>query len=181
MDETAVIALVRDGNTDAFGEIIEHYQMPIVRYLYKLTGDQSLAQDLAQDTFFQAYRSILKTNSHLSFKAWLYRIASNNARQYHRRKCVLSFIPFSDFRKQDFQSEEVFSDCVEEKMVIEEALLKVPYNQRICMVLHFVEGFKYKEIAQVIDTSEEAVRKRVARGSEVFRRECRLLPGGEIE
>ena len=78
MDEAQVIAQVRTGRTDAFGEIVEHYQAPIVRYLLRMTGDQEVAQDLAQDTFVQAFRAILKTTSELSFNAWLYKIATNN-------------------------------------------------------------------------------------------------------
>ena len=69
LNEAQVIAQVRTGRTDAFGEIIEHYQTPIVRYLLRLTGSREVAEDLAQDTFLQAYRGILKTKSDLSFKA----------------------------------------------------------------------------------------------------------------
>ena len=86
MDEVSAIALVRAGNTDAFADIIDHYQAPIQRYLYRLTGDSEMARDLAQDTFVQAYKNILRTDSELSLKAWLYRIAANNAFQHHRRK-----------------------------------------------------------------------------------------------
>ena len=55
-------------------------------------------------------------------------------------------------------------------MAIQEVLNKIPGKFRVCMVLHFVEGFKYKEIAETIGISEEAVRKRVARGSDEFRK-----------
>ena len=170
MDEAQVVALVRTGDTDAFAEIVEHYQEPIIRYLYRLTGDYEVAQDLAQDTFLQAYKGILKTRSELSFKAWLYRIATNNARQLYRRKRLLSFIPFTDLRKSDIPAMEASPDCAEERMAIKEALLKVPNEQRTCMVLHFVEGLKYREIAEILGISEEAVRKRVARGSREFRK-----------
>ena len=52
MDDAQVIAQVRSGTTDAFGEIVDHYQAPIVRYLARLTGEHEVARDLAQDTFF---------------------------------------------------------------------------------------------------------------------------------
>ena len=170
MDEAQVVALVRTGDTDAFAEIVEHYQEPIIRYLYRLTGDYEVAQDLAQDTFLQAYKGILKTRSELSFKAWLYRIATNNARQLHRRKRLLSFIPFTDLRKSDIPATEAPTDCAEERMSIKGVLLKIPDDQRTCMVLHFVEGLKYREIGEILDISADAVRKRVARGSREFRR-----------
>ena len=54
MDEARVIAKVKAGTLDAFGEIVEHYQAPIVRYLSRMTGDTEVARDLAQDTFVQA-------------------------------------------------------------------------------------------------------------------------------
>ena len=167
MEVARVIALVRAGEADAFAEIIGHYQAAIIRYLYRLTGDYEMAKDLAQDTFIQAYKGILKTNAELSFKAWLYRIATNNALQHHRRKKLLSFIPFTT-KEQDIPDTANQANCSSERIAINEALLKVPKEQRTCLVLHFVEGFKYREIAETLGCSEEAVRKRVARGKKLF-------------
>ena len=167
MEEAQVIALVRAGEADAFAEIIEHYQAPIIRYLYRMTGDYEMAKDLAQDTFIQAYKSILRTDAELSFRAWLYRIATNNALQHRRRKKLLSFIPFAS-REQDISNSEIKTNCPGEALAINEALLKIPEEQRTCLVLHFVEGFKYREIAGTLGCSEEAVRKRVARGRKLF-------------
>jgi RNA polymerase sigma-70 factor (ECF subfamily) len=85
LDETQILAEVRNGKTDAFTEIVERYQMPIQRYLYRLTGDYAMSQDIAQQTFVQAFQNILKTTNTISFRSWLYRIATNNAWQYSRR------------------------------------------------------------------------------------------------
>ena len=153
MEEARVIALVRAGEADAFAEIIEHYQASIIRYLYRMTGDYEMAKDLAQDTFIQAYKGILKTNAELSFKAWLYRIATNNALQFRRRKRLLSFVPFVDSRKLDIPTIETSPDYADERMAIEETLLRVPDKHRTCMVLHFVEGLKYREIAEILGIS----------------------------
>jgi RNA polymerase sigma factor (sigma-70 family) len=169
LDEVSIIALVREGNTDAFASIVEHYQAPIQRYIYRMTGDYELARDLTQDTFIHAYKNILKTDSELSLRAWMYRIAENSVRQHYRRKRLISFISFSGSK----EAETSTSDCADEvgrHIAIEEALLKVPQKQRVCMVLHFVEGFKYREIAEILGISEEAVRKRVSRGSQEFRK-----------
>lgn len=167
MEEARVIALVRAGEVDAFAEIIENYQAPIVRYLYRLTGDYEMARDLAQDTFIQAYKGILKTEAELSFRAWLYRIATNNALQHRRRKKLLSFIPFTS-NEHDISAADKRPGRPDEMLAINEALLKIPEEQRTCLVLHFVEGFKYREIAETLGCSEEAVRKRVARGRKLF-------------
>jgi len=177
LEAVSIIAMMRTGSVDAFAEIVEHYQVPIIRYLYRLTGDYETAQDLAQETFIQAYNGILKTNSELRLKAWLYRIATNNAWQYHRRRKLLSFIPFDGLRKSDAPKVENQSDSTGEEIAIREALHQVPAEQRACLVLHYVEGFKYREIAETLGISEDAVRKRISRGKQVFRR---LYNGGEV-
>ena len=173
MDDARVVALIRTGQTDAFGEVIETYQARIYRYVYRLTGDADLAQDLTQDTFVRAYSSILKTRSELSLSAWLYRIATNVVHSTWRRRKLISFIPLisaGDIPTSSFPGAHSGEpDSVIERMLIEESLLAVPRESRTCMVLHYVEGLKYREIADIVGISEEAVRKRVARGNQRFR------------
>jgi len=179
LDEAQVIARVRGGTTEAFGEIVEHYQTPIVRYLLRMTGDVNVAEDLAQDTFIQAYKSILKTTSELSLKAWLYKIATNNARQFHRPAAAALVHSADRLREVSGTETENSPNSVVERTAIEEALVRVPHEQRVCMALHFVEGLKYREIADIVSVSEEAVRKRVARGSKEFRTVYRATSGEE--
>ncbi|MDP6421137.1 MAG: RNA polymerase sigma factor [SAR202 cluster bacterium] len=181
LDDTQVIAQVRTGQTDAFGHIVERYQLPIVRYLTRLTGNIETARDLAQDTFLQAYKSILKTKSELSLKAWLYRIATNNARQFHRRRRLLTFVPFGERGTPVIAADQASSEQTVERMTIEQAMLRVNHERRVCMVLHYVEGLKYKEIGEIVGVSEEAVRKRVARGNNDFRKAYQSLSGDREE
>jgi len=178
LEEAYVISQVRAGKADAFTEIVTYYEASILRYLYRLTGDRGVAQDLTQDTFVQAYKGILKTKNEISFKAWLYRIATNNALQFQRRKRLLSFIPFTRSEEMNIPSTEDTSARIDERIVIEEVLLKVPQEQRVCMVLHFVEGLKYREVAEIIGISEDAVRMRVARGRQTF---LKIYNGKEVK
>lgn len=175
-EEARAIELVRAGEVDAFADVVKIYQAPIIRYLYRLTGNYDLARDLAQDTFVQAYQGILKTDAELSFKAWLYRIATNNAYQHHRRRKLIQFIPFVPGKHDRPMSSNQLGEP-EEAVAIREALLQLPEAQRTCLVLHCVEGFTYREIAATVGCSEEAVRKRVTRGKLEFRR---LYGGGDV-
>ena len=175
MEEASVLALVRAGNADAFSDVVDRYQAPVQRYIYRLTGDYELARDLTQNTFIQAYKSIMKTDSPLSFKAWLYRIATNNVWQNHRKKKLLPLLRFDDHAETDKSTGDIQSSSSDEKMAIQAVLVKIPPEQRTCLVLHLVEGFKYREIAQTIGISEDAVRMRVGRGKEAFQR---LYKGG---
>ena len=178
MDDALVIDQVREGRTEEFSHIVERYEAPIKRYLLRITGDFDVAQDLAQDTFFQAYRGILETRSDLSLKSWLYKIATNNARQYHRRRRILSFLPLMGWESANEPGGGTLSDSVNERLTVQQAMVRVPHDRRVHMVLHFVEGLKYREIAEIFGTSEEAVRKQVSRGSKDFREAYRFLSEG---
>jgi RNA polymerase sigma-70 factor (ECF subfamily) len=171
LEDIQLIALIREGNTEAYGQVIERYQLPIGKYLYRLTGEYETAKDLTQDTFIQAYQSLRKNKDEIQLKAWLYGIATNKALQYRRRKKIINFIPFDDAQKTDPPDGKNQPDEIVEKIMVEAAMLKVPEEQRVCMMLHFVEGFKYREIAQTLGISEDAVRMRVARGSQEFRKQ----------
>jgi RNA polymerase sigma-70 factor (ECF subfamily) len=155
--------MVRSGGADAFEVIIDRYQAPIFRYLYRLTGEYELSQDLAQDTFVQAYEAILKTREELNLKAWLYKIATNNAYKHFRRAKKVRFQ-----RLDDIPNAAASSPDIAEQEAVRQAIRMVPMDMRTCLVLHLVDGFKYREIAATLGISEDAVRMRVARGKQFF-------------
>jgi RNA polymerase sigma-70 factor (ECF subfamily) len=154
-----MVALVRGGNTDTFNDIVERFHASIHRYLYHLTGDYELAEGLAQDTFIQAYENMKKTDTEISLKPWLYTIAENNARQHYRRKKLVSFIHFPSAEADDIPGGNRMEE-MNRSIAIKEAMLKAPYKNRVCLVLHFVEGYKYREIAETLGISREAVREK---------------------
>jgi RNA polymerase sigma factor (sigma-70 family) len=161
---------------ESFVQLVKQFQSPIVNYLYRLTGDSEIARDLAQDTFVQAFQSYTRATPVISYKAWFYRIATNNALQYLRRKASVSFVPLDEDRKT---GDDIDTARFTEAAAVHEALLKISEKSRVCMVLHFVDGFKNREIAKMLGITEDAVRMRVARGSEEFRK-LYNASGGEI-
>lgn len=177
MEGPDILRRIRAGDTEAFAAIVQRFQSQIVGYLFRLTGDRELARDLAQDTFIQAYKALATTTPDLPFKAWLYRIATNNALQYNRRRTILSFVPLDDNLKLNAGVDTV--QRATEALAVHEALLKIPEKLRVCMVLHFVDGFKHREIARMLGISEDAVRMRVARGCGQFRK-LYSTSGGDV-
>jgi RNA polymerase sigma-70 factor, ECF subfamily len=175
LDYTQVLERVRRGEVDAFAEVVASFEAPIRLYLYHLTGDHELARDLAQDTFVRTYEAILKTEINISLKGYLYRVAHNTAVQQCRRGKNVSFVSLGTARSEDTPAP---APDAAEAMAVREALLRIPEKLRTCVVLHHVDGFKYREIADVLGISEDAVRMRVARGSEEFRRHYRSAEDG---
>lgn len=170
-----LLAAMRSGDSVSFSDILNTYQLPVTRYLYRLTGDYEIARDLAQDTFIKVYKNIEKTKTDLKLQAWIYRIATNTAFQHHRRKKIIRFIPFETMTKTEPGGNRKNPYDPVEGMAIKETLENIPYKLRICVVLYYVEGFKCWEIAETLGISETAVRKRISRGAGFFRK---LYDGG---
>ena len=165
LTDEQIIKLIRSGNNDCFAILVERHQKPIGRYLYRLTEDYDVAQDLTQDTFIKAYQGIVKTDSELNIRPWLYRIATNALNDYFRRQKV-----FYTFVNNEYTPQVSTGSDIEDKLIIEETFSRIPRKKKMCMALHFIEGFNYREIADIAGITVEAVRKRVARGSKEFRR-----------
>jgi RNA polymerase sigma factor (sigma-70 family) len=84
-----------------------------------------------------------------------------------QKKRLINFIHFNN---NDTLPAMSTPDSTVDNLAVKEALLKVPEKLRSCMVLHFVEGLKYNEIGETLGISEDAVRKRVKRGRQIFKK-----------
>ena len=175
LDCSEAVARVRAGDAEAFAVIVEQFQSPIVNYLFRLTGDVELARDLAQETFIHAYKGLTGNRPVCSFRPWLYRIATNTALQHLRRQARVPFVPLDDRRVPGRGLDPADEDV--NTAAVHEALLRVPEKLRVCVVLHFVDGFKHREIAGMLGISEDAARMRVNRGCAEFRRVYRASGG----
>lgn len=168
LDEAALVASIRAGSENAFNVVVERYQARIARYLRRLVGETALAEDLTQETFLSAYTAIRKTTSHLALGPWLYRIATNHAYMHFRRQKLRKFLPF--FEHHPPVTAPSADAGLDEQDHVRRALAQVPPKYAVCLTLHMVEGFKHHEVAAILGITPEAARKRVARGSDMFRR-----------
>src|SRR5438270_7247697 len=84
-DEEQIIARSQRGDVNAFNELILHYQQTTYGVVYRMIGNADIAADVTQDTFIAAFRAVQSFRGGSSFRAWLLRIASNQAYDYWRR------------------------------------------------------------------------------------------------
>ena len=162
---------LRERDAQAFRSLIDRLQQPITGYLHRLVGDREVALDLAQDTFVQVYKEIDKTSKELALDAWIYRIATNYGLRYLNRKRLRQFVQLDS--QENFDEGLAVAgpeDETETRILIEQALGTMKPKDAAVLQLHYGNGFTYEEIGQVMEMSSEAVRKRVARSVEKFRR-----------
>ncbi len=171
--DVQVVESLRARNGQAFRVLIERLQQPITGYLHRLVGDREVALDLAQDTFLQVYKEIGKTSEGLLLDAWIYRIATNYGLRYLNRLRLRHFVGLDDpSNLEDFNTSLMVpgpEHQAETRILVRETLLKMKPKDAACLQLHYGNGFTYEEIAQVLEMTPEAVRKRVVRGVEKFR------------
>jgi RNA polymerase sigma-70 factor (ECF subfamily) len=149
--------------------IYEQYSAQIHRYVYRLVGNQELADDITQDTFLRAFQSISKIALDSNVSAWLYRIASNVCFDILRRRKLITWMPILDEGdKVDEFTEEDFSSSVIESQVVRRTLAQIPPALAVVLVLRSVEGFSCEEIAEILKIPKGTVFSRLARAREAF-------------
>jgi len=164
--DAELVRAVRGGDERAFDELYERYADRLFNYLRRRAGDA--AEDLLQQTFLRAFEAADRWQPRASVSAWLYTIATNLARDHARREVVRSVpgqgTPPERFPQRDVtgapESELSRSELREQ---LERAVRALPEHEQEAFVLGKFEGRSYAEIAEILDTTEGAIKVRIHR------------------
>jgi len=183
MDEATLIAAARQGDTQAFDQLVRLYQGIIYNLAYRILGDEEAASDATQDTFLSAYRAIGKFRGG-SFKGWLLRIITNTCYDQLRRKkrqptTSLEAV-YLESAPPWAEDEEPEEHALRQELgrIIQRGLSTLPPEQRIALILSDIQGLSYQEIAEATGTSLGTVKSRLSRGRASLR--DYLLAQGEL-
>ena len=169
-DEPQLVDRSRDSDLSAFNAIVERYQSQVYNVSARILGDRHLAEDVAQETFIKAHRSIDGFRGG-SLRAWLLRIASNlslDATRSRKRRPAESLEAAS--KRPGFSvpsdapgpEQEALQGELREK--IQDCIMSLPDDQRAVVVLVDVQGLSYDEAAEAIGSAVGTVKSRLARG-----------------
>lgn len=167
-EEHILVARARDGDLEAFEAIMIHYEGRLLRFLTGLVGDVEVARELCQDTFLAAHQALPRISGELRLSAWLHTIALNRARSHHRRRRLRTFIPFEEERCTISVADA--QDAVAVNDTVRRVLDRLPRNYASPLLLQTVSGLSCREIAEVLGTTEGAIKVRLLRAREAFRR-----------
>jgi RNA polymerase sigma-70 factor (ECF subfamily) len=177
----ALVELARSGDKEAFGQLYDHYQPSVYRFLYYRVGSMTLAEDLTAETFFRALRSMGSFRwQGKDFGAWLMTIARNLTADHFKAGRTRLEQTTEDMQTLDSTSEgpelEVLSSLTNESLL--RALGELPTEQRECLIMRFLQGLSIAETAEILGRSSGAVKQLQLRG---VRNLAKLLPAGERE
>ncbi len=162
-----LVEQVLDGRTEAFNLLVWRWQRSLYNFLYRLTGDREQARDLAQEAFLRAYTRLRDLKEHEKFGAWLYRIAVNQHRS-HLRSRAAQEAAWSD--ELDEAAHEPPSGASRElRLAVRTLLGRLTPEQREVVLLKVYEGFKFEEIANILDCPVSTVKSRLYAAFEQLR------------
>ena len=174
--EAAVVALAASGDHPAFAELVRRRQGMVRGLMRRLCRDPTLAEDLAQQAFVQAWRQIGRLNTPQAFGAWLRTIAVNVWLQEARRAPARLESPEADLPEPEPEGLGD-ADRAAARLDLSCALLRLKAPERICVVLAYAEGLSHREIAEATGWPLGTVKSNVTRGSERLR--AWLSPQGD--
>jgi len=183
-----LVARARDGDVQAFEELIARYESPLVHFCMRMTGSREDAEDLAQETFVRVHRYLNRLKPEAKFSTAIFGIARNltlnhlRDRKRRGRGMTTSLstetgadIPVTDPAAQsDYAARQA-----EMQGLIEQGLTMLSNEHREVIVLRDVEGMDYESIAGVLGCRKGTVKSRLARGRVQLRKHILDL-GGEF-
>lgn len=166
----------QNGDEVAFAELVKQNLPLAYRYLFRLTGNEATAEDLAQETFISVWKNLSRFDIEKPFRPWLYRIARNCAFDFLRKK---NTVPFSYLSEQEQLKLETLPDNStspantaekhETKALVTKLLSKLSEIEREILTLHYLDELTVPEISEVLKKPEETIRTRLRRARDAFR------------
>ena len=171
-DLVYVERVLREGTPEALRPLYERYKDKVYNTAYRITGDASLAEDVAHDVFLLVYERLGQFRRKSRFSSWLYRVTVNRATDAVRRRQRERWL-FRGRVGEDAEEGEVLAtvertperavESAELADAVARALGGLSLKLRTVVVLRYFEGLRYEEIAEVIGRSVGTVKSRLSR------------------
>ncbi len=163
----------RRKDVDAYNLLVSRWEKRIYNYLLRLVSNREDAMDLSQDVFLKAYQNLARLEDAARFGPWLFRIAHNEAYSLLRK-------PKTEQDVGERGERAVFGRMlpIETTLAVERALSKLTEDQREAVLLKVYQGFKFEEIAEVLDTPVSTIKSRVYTALELLKESLAPIRSG---
>lgn len=170
-----LVEALRRGDEDAFSEMVDRYQDQVFHIIYRVIGDEAEAEEVAQEVFIAVFKNIDGFRGDAKFSTWLYRIASNRAKnrvKYLARRNRQKHQDFDDTPESNIDTNpvghqgdrpdrEAMGRELEE--VVQEGLQQLNDKHRMVLVLRDFEDLSYDELSETLEIPEGTVKSRLYR------------------
>ena len=179
--DAAIMLRVREGDESGFSYLIEKYRRQMIHYMFRMTGNQAVAEELAQEVFLRVYRSRESYRAEAKFSTWLYRIATNLGVNYardhkHERAAQTVYLDQPDAETGTTPDVADTRGTAEQNLLrgermagIRAQVLALPERQRQAVLMHKYQEMDYREIGAVLKLSESATKSLLFRAYQTLR------------
>jgi RNA polymerase sigma factor (sigma-70 family) len=171
-EDQSLVARARGGDTKAFDELVVKYTPKLYGLIYHMTSNREDTNDLLQDVFAKAYRSLKRFQERSSFYTWIYSIAVNMTLNFlkkrgRRHKLSLDDLDLAIENDADFIEATSKTDPVREadlhelQQRLNTSMQRLSENHRTVVTMHDIQGLPHGEIGRILGISEGTVRSRL--------------------
>lgn len=167
-DNNAFIKMLEAGDTNAFDELYDRYNLMLYRSAYLMTGNQYDAEDIIQETFLTAFQHIKELRDKTKLKSWLFRIMINLIHRQQAKKKreisdenIVELIDSKDFRNSDYEDNP---ENMLLKMDFQNYLMQINVKRREALILYYYNEMSVREIAKICNCFEGTVKSRLHKG-----------------
>jgi RNA polymerase sigma-70 factor (ECF subfamily) len=193
MEQTAnadlmLVQRAQNGDSRAFDLLVLKYQHKVASVISKYVSEQDIIEDLVQDSFIKAYRAISGFRGEAGFFTWMYRIATNTAKNHlesmgrkpsYRGRDIDELVKVeTPDRLRDYDTPDNLLAQTQLNIRLQETIAQLPEDLRVAITLREFEDRSYQEISDIMDTPIGTVRSRIFRAREVIEHELKQLMSG---
>ena len=167
-EEEKLIAGFKAGNAQACARLFDLYNRPLHAFLYRMTGNRESTEDLFQETWIRAVRYSGSFKGRCKFSTWLFQIAMNLFRNYHRKTGRREYVSIDDAPTLS-EAPGVDADRIIAGQRVRKVIASLPIKLRTVVVLRYYHQLTESEIAEVISAPLGTVKTRLFRAGKILK------------
>ena len=165
-DERALIERCQTGDDIAFGELVDRYKNLVYGMVWRMLGNRSQTDDLAQDVFLKVYRGLPYFRGEARLSTWIFRIVANVCSQERSRRTAE--LPGAVPAREQGSSDGAFAG-LELRDRLDKAIAQLPENYRVLIAAHYLDGVRYEALAEALDIPVGTVKTHLYRAKRRLR------------
>lgn len=177
-NERELINSYLNGNSRAFADILSLYLTPLYNFIFRLTNDNQLSEDIVQEVFIKVWKNLRKFDQKKKFKTWIFTIARNTAIDFLRKNKEIHFSEFENGEEENF-IENTLSDTAplpDEMMIknedadaLKKALDEIPLFYKEVLLLRYMENLTFEEIGKALNKPLNTVKSQNGRALQILK------------
>jgi RNA polymerase sigma-70 factor, ECF subfamily len=177
LDDAALVAAAQGGDRFALDQLLRRHYDRIHAVCRRVAGSTREADDACQEALIKIVRSLPRFDGRSTFGTWAYRIATNaslDELRKRQRRPALHAVAEEDRPELVDSMADRFADSFPDRLLLDDALDRLPEDLRMAVVLRDVADFDYAEIAETLDVPVGTVKSRISRGRAALATQLRL-------